>query len=49
MVTIAQGRNLVNPNVTSEAIEPLTWFKFFNFNERWTAGSDSHAPEWNSQ
>lgn len=27
-VNITQGRNLENPNLTSESIEPLVWFKF---------------------
>jgi len=28
IVNVHQGRNLVNPNVSSEVVEPLIWFKF---------------------
>jgi len=28
IVNVHQGRNLVNPNVSSEVVEPLVWFKF---------------------
>lgn len=48
IVNVHQGRNLVNPNVSSEVVEPLVWFKFQNFNERWTESKESNIPEWNS-
>lgn len=47
-INILQGRNLTNPLVSGDQVEPLVFFRFYNFNERWTNAVASSMPEWNS-
>jgi len=47
-INILQGRNLVNPLISGDQVEPLVFFRFYNFNERWTNAVSSTTPEWNS-
>mmetsp|Transcript_23746 Transcript_23746/g.19957 ORF Transcript_23746/g.19957 Transcript_23746/m.19957 type:complete len:152 (+) Transcript_23746:1873-2328(+) len=47
-INVLQGRNIVNPLVSSDQVEPLVFFRFYNFNERWTNAVASSTPEWNS-
>lgn len=47
-INILQGRNISNPLVSTDQIEPVVFFRFYNFNERWTNAVASSAPDWNS-
>jgi len=47
-INILQGRNITNPLVSSDQVEPVVFFRFYNFNERWTNAIKSSTPEWNS-
>lgn len=47
-VTIVNGMNIYNPNTSSNTkVSPFLWFKFYNFNERWTESRDTDSPQWN--
>jgi len=47
-VTIVNGMNIINPNTSNSKISPFLWFKFYNYNERWTESLETDNPQWNS-